>query len=86
MSATAQAKRDSSASKLKDSVRQLRRYLDGDSHSERVLLQKCEKVSLDREELISSHHQYVQKAGLDLDDQEVAQYLEQRIDNAVDIV
>ena len=86
MSAAALQRRTSTASKLKDSQRQLRRYLSGDSFSERILLQKCEKVNLDREELISNHHLYAEKAGIDLEDDDLKNFLESKIDEAVDIV
>ena len=39
-------RRDSAAAKLKDSVRQLRRYLDGDNCIERILTQKMDNVDL----------------------------------------
>ena len=52
-------RRDSAAAKLKDSVRQLQRYLDGDNCIERILTQKMDKVDLDREELIRTFRCYL---------------------------
>ena len=72
-------RRDSAAAKLKDSVRQLRRYLDNDNCTERLLTQKLDKVDLDREELIAKHHEYVEKTDdVNLDDQEMTEFLTQR--------
>ena len=86
MAANAQSKRDASASKLRDSMRQLRRYLDGEDQIERILVQKSDKVDVDREELIAKHHIYAEKAGINLDDEEMRTYIEEKIDAAVDIV
>ena len=86
MAAAAEERRTITASKLRDSIRQMRRYLDGDSFLERILIQKCEKIDKDREELINNHHLYIKKAGLNLDDDEARTYIESKIDAAVDIV
>ena len=79
-------KRDSVASKLRDSVRQLRRYLDTPDHVERILVAKSDKIELDREELITKHHDYADKSGISIDDEEMRQFIEGKIDEAVDIV
>ena len=55
MAEAALRKRDYAATKLTDSIRQLRRYLDGENQYERILIQKSDKVDVDREELISKH-------------------------------
>ena len=86
MAAAAMHKRDSTAAKLRDSVRQMRRYLDGHLHSERIIVHKCDKIDLDREELIAKHHQYAEKASLSLEEEEMQNYIEPKIDQAVDIV
>ena len=70
MAANALRKRDSVASKLRDSVRQLRRYLDTPDHVERILVAKSDKIELDREELITKHHDYADKSGISIDDEE----------------
>ena len=80
-------RRDSAAAKLKDSVRQLRRYLDADSSVERILTQKIDKVDIDREELIARHHEYAEKTdNVNIEDDAMLQYLTPKIDEAVDIV
>ena len=86
MAQAALRKRDNCASKLRDLVRQLRRYLDGDSQIERILTQKSEKVDGDREELIAKHIDYAEKAAIGLDEQELTDFIVPRIDTAVDIV
>ena len=82
----AMRKRENVATKLRDSVRQLRRYLDGDDHIERILASKSEKVDVDKEELIAKHIEYANKAGLELTDEALTQYIEPKIDDAVDVV
>ncbi len=79
-------KRDNCAAKLRDSVRQLRRYLDGNSQIERILTQKSDKVDCDREELIAKHIDYGEKSAISLDDEEMTEFIEGKVDEAVDIV
>ena len=86
MAAAASSKRDSTASKLRDSIRQLRRYIDGESYSERILIQKCDKIDVDREELLAKHHTFAEKTSTSLEDEELRSYIEPKIDEAVDIV
>ena len=67
MAANALKKRDYAASKLRDSTRQLRRYLDRNAHTERILVQKSDKVNIDREELEARNNDYAERAGIALD-------------------
>jgi hypothetical protein len=86
MAAAAQQSRDSAASKLRDSVRQLHSYLQKPTLHERIIVQKSDKVDIDREELIAKHHSYGTKAGKELTDDEMVNYIETKIDDAVDAV
>ena len=86
MAAAASRNRGLCAVKLQDSIRQLRRYLDSEHQIERILIQKSDKVDLDREELIAKHHEYAEKAGLEVESQESKEFIEPKIDAAVDIV
>ena len=86
MAAAVQQSRDSAAAKLGDSVRQLRRYLIQPTIHERILLQKVEKVELEREDLMSKHHLYASKAGVALTDNDMKTYIESKIDDAVDAI
>ena len=86
MAAAALRNRSLTAAKLKDSMRQLRRYLDGEKHVERILVQKSDKVDVDREELIARHHEYAEKGGVDIDSEEMKEFIEPLIDGAVDMV
>ena len=79
-------KRDNCAAKLRDSVRQLRRYLDGNSQIERILTQKSDKVDCDREELIAKHIDYGEKSAISLDHEEMIEFIEGKVDEVVDIV
>ena len=82
----AAAKRDACAAKLEDSIRQLRRYLDVQTFSSRILQLKCDKIEVDREELLSKHHYYGERSSIDLDNPEMTTFIAPRIDAAVDIV
>ena len=86
MAQAALRKRDNCAAKLRDSVRQLRRYLDGDSHIERILTAKSDKVDVDREELEAKHIEYAEKANIELDEEEMTEFIQPKIDAAVDVV
>ena len=86
MAANALRKRDYAASKLRDSTRQLRRYLDGDAHTERILVAKSDKVNIDREELEARNNDYAERAGIELEAAEITEYMNPLVDGAVDIV
>ena len=86
MATAALESRDTCGEKLGDSVRQLRSYLTKPTIVERILLQKVEKVDIDREELIAKHHLYAKKAGKALTEETMKKYIEEKIDDAVDAV
>ena len=86
MAAAALRERDFAAAKLKESVRQLRRSLDQVPPSERAITQKSERVDIDRDELLAKQYAYTEKSGTTLADQESKDYLEPKIDEAVDII
>ena len=60
MAATALSRRELTAVKLGDSVRQLGRYLEDDKKSTRNLQQKCERIELEKDKLIRDHHVYAE--------------------------
>ena len=82
----ASSHRESCAAKLEGSIRQLRRYLDGTSVVTRILRQKMERVGVDQEELINAHHAYGDKAEVQLTTEEMSDYINPKVDNAVDIL
>ena len=87
MAAAALVKRDQAAAKLSASIRQLNRYInENPAPSERIILQKSEKVDVDRDELIAKHHQYAEKSGNGLEEAEMKEFIEDKIDKAVDAV
>ena len=86
MATAALKRRDACAAKLNDSVRQLRRYLDGVNQNERVLQQKMDKVDIDREQLLASHIDYSEKGEVALTTDEMKTFIEEKIDKAVDTV
>ena len=88
MAEAALRKREQAASKLAASIRQLKRYVDQEEgkHSERILVQKSDKVDLDREELIAKHIQYSEKSNIKLTEPEMEEFINEKIDEAVDVV
>jgi uncharacterized protein YqgV (UPF0045/DUF77 family) len=86
MATAALRRRDAAAAKLNDSTRQLRRYLDGENQVERIILQKSDKVDLDREELVAKHIEYSERTDIDLTDHEMKTFIEKKVDDAVDLV
>ena len=87
MAAAASAQRESSAEMLKESIRQLRRYIDAPRNTKtRILRQKIDAVSKSKEQLILSHHAYGNKSDNCLDSDEMRNYIEPLIDSAVDIL
>ena len=82
----AQKQRESCAEKLEGSIRQLRRYLDGEKKNVRILQQKIDKVDVDKEALITSHHTYCVKANIEVSDPAAREYINEKIDVAIDII
>ena len=68
-------------------MRQLKRYLDKpDQALPRVLQQKIDKVDVDREELVSSHHTFCQKSNSNITDDDQRNFINPKVDGAVDLV
>lgn len=86
MSNTALAKRELTASKLKESVRQLRRYLDSGSKSKRTLEKKCDKVESEKDELLEDNYYYAKKSDKSLEDEDIKNFLTPILDEAEDIL
>ena len=87
MAAAASAQRESSAEMLKESIRQLRRYIDAPGNTKtRILMQKIDAVSKSKEQLILSHHAYGNKSDNRLDSDEMRNYIESFIDSGADIL
>ena len=77
--------RSSAAASLKESIRRLTQYKDGGNTSERLLKNKFDEVITSKQELIRKHHAYAEKAGIDLDDDEMTQRITPKFDDADDI-
>ena len=84
--ANALSKRDSEASRLQEAIRQLRRYLDSESRSERILMLKSQKVENAPETLIEAHEIYLEKSGKSREDAEQTQCINEKSDSAEDII
>ena len=79
-------KRESCAEKLEGSMRQLRQYIGTAKPIPRLVQLKIDKVEVDREELIASHHQYGEKSDTSITNEEMREYINPKTDNAVDLV
>ena len=80
-------KRASCEEKLNSSIRQLKRYIEKpDQALARVLQQKIDKVDVDREELVASHHSFCEKSNSDITEQVNRDYIDPKVDAAVDLV
>ena len=69
MAATALAERELTAVKLEESVRQLRRYIDSGSKSQRILEKRIKKIESEKEELLELHHRYAKKLNTPISEQ-----------------
>ena len=79
--------RNTAAATLKSSIRTLQRYIDGDNPSKRLLQNKLEKTADDKENLLSKHFTYAEKANIDLEtDQDMLQWINTRVDEADEIM
>jgi hypothetical protein len=86
MAQAAKTARGVSSAALKDSVRVLSKYKDTASPKKRLLQQKLDKALADRQELVTRHYIYGEKAGIDLEvDDTEANWLADKMD-AADLV
>lgn len=77
--------RAASAASLKDSVRELTRYKQGVRPSKRLLQRKLDKLLGDKEDLVTKHYVYAEKANEDLDSEELLNWLTPKLDAANDV-
>ena len=86
MAQAAKTARGVSAAALKDSVRVLSKFKDTANPNKRLLQQKLDKALADRQELVTVHYIYTEKAGIDPDEDDVeSAWLADRVD-AADLV
>ena len=74
--------RSAAAATLKESVRDLRRCMAAGEPSHRLLQVKYEKVKAEKTDLFSKHCTYAEKNNLDLESQELTQWIEPKMDDA----
>ena len=86
MAAALQAERELTATKLAETARQLRRYLESGSKSRRVLEKRIEKIESEKDELLELHHRYVEKSSTEITSEENVQYLQPKMDVAEDVL
>ena len=82
----AELARTASAEKLIGTMRQLRRYIDGGRSTERITKDKMSKVIADRDDLITAHHAYGAKASISIEDDEMRNFIDPKVDEAEDLL
>ena len=87
MAQQAELHRTSCAEKLTASMRQLRRYIDANTpRVERALRDKMHRVRDDQDVLTAAHHEYGAKAKISVEEADMRNYINPKIDAAVDIL
>ena len=86
MAAAALGQRDLTAAKLNETARQLTRYVESGAKSKRILEKRCEKLESEKDELLGDHHRYAEKSGTSLENEEMENYLNFRLDAAEDVL
>ena len=76
--------RNTAAAALSEELRQLRKYKDSANPKKRLLEQKLKRVEEAKEELMTRHYHYGEKAGKQLESEEMVDWLSTRLDEAVD--
>ena len=86
MAQAASNARTSAAATLKASMRDLTRYKDGTNPSKRLLQNKYDKALADKDDLRMKHYTYAEKASLDLESDELLEWINERMDEASDLL
>ena len=86
MATAAETRRSSCAEQLEGSMRQLRRYIESEKPLSRVVKEKIVRVQTDRDELVASHHAYGAKAGIELTDATMRDFVDPKVDSAYDLI
>ena len=85
MAQAAQQARVAAAASLKDSIREMRRYMGGANPSKRLLQNKLNKVNENKDELVKIHYVYADKANIDLESDDALNWITPKLDDANDI-
>ena len=79
-------KRASAASALSESIREIKRYLQKENISKRLLDQELKNVITQKRELIASHHNYAEKGNKDQNEEEQLTYIQPKLDECNNII
>ena len=82
MALAASNARNAAAAALRESIRDLRRCKDGANPSPRLLKTKYEKLQSDKTDLFNKHCIHAEKSDLDLESEELTQWIEPKMDDA----
>ena len=85
MAQVAQQGTAAAAATVKQSIRALERYLQGDNPSPRLLQSKLDKLAADKDELVAKHYLYGDKSNQQFDSEEMLQWITPILDNVMDI-
>ena len=86
MAAAAEKSRAAAAERLEISTRQLNRYVASNKPLVRCIRDKIRKVYLDRDDLLVAHNAYGAKAGIEVSDPAMRDYVDEKVDNADDAI
>lgn len=84
--AAALNQREFTSSKLKESVRQLRRYLEGGGKSKRIIENKCKNIESEKADLFEFHYCYAEKSKISLADPDMVTFITENVDVAEDVL
>ena len=76
--------RNAAATVLAESLRELKRYREKGTYSQRILQMKLNKVSAAKDDVMTKHCYYGEKANKPLDSQEMVDWLTEKMDSAID--
>ena len=86
MTATILAQRDLTAIKLDESVRQLKRYIESGGKSKIIIDKRYNRIESEKDELINYHYRHAEKSWTSVEDENMKQFLTEKIDAAEDIL
>ena len=86
MAAQALGARNAAAASLTNSMREITRYKDNPARRKRQLQSKLDRLYKEKDELFSKHCFYADKASLDLQDEDLLNWINPHMDSACDLI
>ena len=86
MAAQALGARTAAAATLVNTIREIKRYKENPNKRKRQLQSKLDRLYKEKDELFSKHCFYADKSSLDLQDQDLLDWINPHMDNACDLI